>query len=62
MGKDATTPPHSLALTWASWPLLRLAGFVNVRSDFFLYTWARDEPEIRQLDRWQFLAGDVDSL
>jgi len=47
---------------WRHWPLVRSAGFVKIPLDISLYTLARDEPDVQQLENWQFLAGDIDGL
>jgi hypothetical protein len=53
---EFSAPPR-----WRHWPLLRSVGFVDRPSDLFLFT-RGPSPDVRDLDLWQCVPGDVDAL
>jgi len=44
---------------WRHWKLLHAAGFVPTRSEIYLWP-GGEEPDVRQLDLWQWVPGDMD--
>ncbi len=46
--------------TWRHWRLFRAAGFLPVPS--YIYLWPGGGPEVRELNLWQWVPGDMDDL